>query len=80
MKISELKMLGVQKGMLHHACYYCCQNSRKKPFEALTCKEIGQVGSKGSGIAEATKMFQKLLESLIELKWKTSGLDSYPHG
>ena len=60
--------------MLHPACYNCCPNSRKKPFEALTCKEIASLNSRAMVLhpAEATKMFQKVPESLIEKKLKTS--------
>ena len=62
------------EGNVDPCLLHCCQNSRKKPFEACTCKEIGSWDPRAMVLhpAEATKIFQKVLESFIELKWKTS--------
>ena len=50
MKIIELKCLS-SEGNVAPCLLQLLPNSRKKPFEALTYKEIGQLGSKDNGIA-----------------------------
>ena len=45
----------------------------RSPLKHILARKLASVGSRAMVLhpAVATKMFQKVLESLIELKWKT---------
>ena len=73
-KISELQMLEFRRECCTMLATIVAKIQERSPLKHLFVRKLASLDPRAMVLhpAEATKMFQKVLESLIELKWKTS--------
>ena len=72
-KISELQMLEFRRECCTMLATDVVKIHERSPLKHLLARILASLDPRAMVLhpAEATKMFQKVLESLIELKWKT---------
>ena len=80
-KISELQMLEFGRECCTMLATIVDKIQERNPLRHLLARKWVSLHPREMVLhpAEATKMFQKVLESLIELKWKTSEQAEYWH-
>ena len=71
-KISELQIFKFRMECCTMLATIVAKIQERSPLKHLLARKLASLDPTVLHPAEGTKMFQKILESLIELKWKTS--------